>query len=62
MIDHIGLNVRDVARATEFYLKALAPLGYGIVMQVSAEERGGSPRSASGQGRSPHSGSARASP
>ena len=43
MIDHIGLNVRDVARATEFYLKALAPLGYGIVMQVSAEERGGSP-------------------
>ena len=40
MIDHIGLNVRDVARATEFYLKALGPLGYGIVMQVSAEERG----------------------
>ena len=32
MIDHIGLNVRDVARATEFYLDALGPLGYGIVM------------------------------
>jgi catechol 2,3-dioxygenase-like lactoylglutathione lyase family enzyme len=41
VIDHIGLHVRDIARATEFYLKALAPLGYGIVMQVSAEERGG---------------------
>jgi catechol 2,3-dioxygenase-like lactoylglutathione lyase family enzyme len=41
VIDHIGLNVRDIARATEFYLKALAPLGYGIVVQVSAEERGG---------------------
>ena len=40
MIDHIGLHVRDVARATEFYLEALSPLGYGIVMQVSAEERG----------------------
>lgn len=40
MIDHIGLHVRDVARATEFYLKALAPLGIGIVMQVSAEETG----------------------
>ena len=40
MIDHIGLQVRDVARATEFYLKALAPLGIGIVMQVSAEETG----------------------
>jgi catechol 2,3-dioxygenase-like lactoylglutathione lyase family enzyme len=39
----LGLDVRDIARATEFYLKALAPLGYGIVMQVSAEERGGSP-------------------
>jgi catechol 2,3-dioxygenase-like lactoylglutathione lyase family enzyme len=43
VIDHLGLDVRDIARATEFYLKALAPLGYGIVMQVSAEERGGSP-------------------
>jgi catechol 2,3-dioxygenase-like lactoylglutathione lyase family enzyme len=40
MIDHMGLDVRDVGRATEFYLKALAPLGYGIVMEVSAEETG----------------------
>ena len=37
MIDHIGLNVGDIAPATEFYLKALAPLGYGIVMRVSDE-------------------------
>ncbi len=41
MIDHIGIPVSDVARATEFYLKALAPLGIGIVMEVSAEETGG---------------------
>ena len=40
MIDHIGMPVRDLARATEFYLKALAPLGIAIVMQVSAEESG----------------------
>jgi catechol 2,3-dioxygenase-like lactoylglutathione lyase family enzyme len=40
MIDHIGLHVRNVARSTEFYLKALAPLGLGIVMEVSAEETG----------------------
>ena len=40
MIDHIGLRVHDVARATEFYLKALAPLGIAIVMQVSAEQTG----------------------
>ena len=34
---HFG---RSIAPATEFYLKALAPLGYGIVMEVSAEETG----------------------
>jgi hypothetical protein len=38
MIDHIGISVSSIARATEFYLKALAPLGYGIVIEVSAEE------------------------
>ena len=27
MIDHIGMPVSDLARATEFYLKALSPLG-----------------------------------
>jgi len=40
MIDHIGMPVRDLAGATEFYLKALAPLGIAIVLQVSAEESG----------------------
>jgi catechol 2,3-dioxygenase-like lactoylglutathione lyase family enzyme len=43
MLDHIGLTVRDVARATEFYLQCLAPLGYGVVMEVSAEETGSEP-------------------
>jgi catechol 2,3-dioxygenase-like lactoylglutathione lyase family enzyme len=40
MIDHLGLAVSDIARATEFYLKALSPLGYGIVIEVSAAETG----------------------
>jgi catechol 2,3-dioxygenase-like lactoylglutathione lyase family enzyme len=40
VIDHIGLPVRDIARATEFYLRALAPLGIAIIMEVSAEESG----------------------
>jgi predicted lactoylglutathione lyase len=53
MIDHMGMHVRDVARSTEFYLKALAPLGYGIVMQVSTEETGGSPAVGSGAGHKP---------
>ena len=40
MIDHIGMSVRDIARAIEFYRKALAPLGIGVVMEVSAEDTG----------------------
>jgi catechol 2,3-dioxygenase-like lactoylglutathione lyase family enzyme len=40
MIDHMGMPVGDIARATEFYLKALAPLGYGLVMEVSAAATG----------------------
>lgn len=51
MIDHIGLHVHNVARATEFYLKALAPLGIVIVMQVSAEETGGSAHVGFGAGQ-----------
>ena len=40
MIDHIGMPVSDLPRATEFYLKALAPLGISIVLQVSSEQTG----------------------
>ena len=40
MIDHIGIPVADIARSTEFYLRALAPLGIAIVMEVSAAESG----------------------
>ena len=40
MIDHIGMTVGNLAGATEFFLKALGPLGYGLVMEVSAEETG----------------------
>jgi catechol 2,3-dioxygenase-like lactoylglutathione lyase family enzyme len=50
MIDHIGVPVSDIARATEFYRKALEPLGLGIVMQVSGPWRRGRLRSAR-QGR-----------
>lgn len=53
MIDHIGLHVHDVAKATEFFLKALAPLGIGIVMQVSAEETGGAPHVGFGASQKP---------
>jgi catechol 2,3-dioxygenase-like lactoylglutathione lyase family enzyme len=40
VIDHIGMPVSNLARATDFYLKALAPLGIGMILQVSAEQTG----------------------
>jgi catechol 2,3-dioxygenase-like lactoylglutathione lyase family enzyme len=38
MIDHIGFSVSDFERAKEFYTKALAPLGYALIMEVPAEK------------------------
>ena len=35
MLDHVGISVHDVARSRAFYLAALAPLGYGILMEVN---------------------------
>lgn len=37
MIDHLALDVADIARSRAFYAAALAPLGYRVV----AEERDG---------------------
>ena len=41
MLDHIGFAVSDYARSRAFYTKALAPLGYVPVMDVTREETGG---------------------
>lgn len=41
MIDHIGFNVSDFARSKEFFLAALTPLGYSLIMEVTAEQTGG---------------------
>ncbi len=38
MIDHIGFPVSDYERAKTFYLKALAPLGYSLIMEVSQDQ------------------------
>jgi catechol 2,3-dioxygenase-like lactoylglutathione lyase family enzyme len=35
MIDHIGVSVSDYQASKAFYLAALAPLGYGVVMEVA---------------------------
>lgn len=37
MIDHIGFPVSDYAKAKLFYEKALAPLGYALIMEVTAD-------------------------
>ncbi len=41
MLDHIGFPVADFARSKKFYQSALSPLGYGLVMEVPAEQTGG---------------------
>ena len=41
MIDHMGFPVSDYERAKAFYTKALAPLGYSLIMEVTQDERPG---------------------
>ncbi|MEJ8858964.1 VOC family protein [Variovorax robiniae] len=36
MIDHTGISVSDFARSKAFYTQALAPIGYGLLMEVPA--------------------------
>jgi catechol 2,3-dioxygenase-like lactoylglutathione lyase family enzyme len=40
MIDHVGFSVSDYASAKAFYEKALTPLGYKLVMEVTAQGTG----------------------
>ena len=35
MLDHVGISVHDLARSRAFYLAALAPLGYRLLMEVN---------------------------
>lgn len=37
MIDHTGLVVRNPSKSREFYLGALAPLGYKLLVEVPKE-------------------------
>jgi catechol 2,3-dioxygenase-like lactoylglutathione lyase family enzyme len=40
MIDHLGLSVSDYEAAKAFYAKALAPLDYSLIMEVTKEQTG----------------------
>lgn len=41
MIDHMGIAASDFDASRRFYEKALAPLGIGLVMEVTPEQSGG---------------------
>ncbi|MGH7827078.1 MAG: VOC family protein [Candidatus Binatia bacterium] len=40
MIDHTGVNVSNFEKSKEFYGKALAPIGYSLLMEVPASVTG----------------------
>ena len=40
MIDHTGVAVSDFIKSKNFYTQALAPIGYGLLMELSAEVTG----------------------
>ena len=54
MIDHLGFAVADVEKAKAFYLKALAPLGIGVIIELTAEQTGGDPHVGFGSAGKPY--------
>lgn len=40
MIDHTGVPVSDFAKSKAFYARALAPIGYMLIMEVPASSTG----------------------
>ena len=54
MIDHVGFPVSDYVTSKLFYERALAPLGYGLVVEVPADHnRSGFPAAGFGAGGNP---------
>src|SRR6478672_150733 len=53
MIDHISFPVSDYERAKAFYAKALAPLDYVLVMEVTREQTGHDPAAGFGANGKP---------
>ena len=43
MIDHTGVVVSSFDKSILFYSRALAPIGYALLMEVSAEQTGSAP-------------------
>jgi catechol 2,3-dioxygenase-like lactoylglutathione lyase family enzyme len=54
MIDHVGFPVSDYERSKAFYGKALAPLGYTLIMEIAADRtESGSPAAGFGKDGKP---------
>jgi catechol 2,3-dioxygenase-like lactoylglutathione lyase family enzyme len=41
MLDHIGIPVSDLARSKQFFVAALAPLGYKVIFDFRPRRRNG---------------------
>ena len=54
MLDHIGFPVSNFLASKKFYQAVLEPLGIGIVMEVTAEQTGGSSHAGSDDNGNPH--------
>ena len=52
--DHIGFTVSDLNRSKTFYGHALAPLGIGLVMEITAEMTGSHAHAGFGHGGRPY--------
>ena len=53
MLDHVGVPVSDFGKSKAFYMKVLKPLGYGLIIEVSSPETGGSSQAGFGAGKRP---------
>ncbi len=54
MIDHVGFAVSDYAHSKRFYTQALAPLGYTLIMEATADQaQSGHPAAGFGQDGKP---------
>jgi catechol 2,3-dioxygenase-like lactoylglutathione lyase family enzyme len=53
MLDHVGIPVSNYTASKSFYAAIFAPLGYGLILEVSSAETGGTSHAGFGSGGSP---------
>lgn len=52
--DHVGFPVSNFPASKAFYTAALAPLGISVLMEVTAEQTGGTSHAGFGEGCNPY--------